>query len=67
MESVIKWQIGEPKEDCNCITTIDTGDIVMVSFSIHYKWYHYTDRVIAWCPLSEIEPYKEKDGTSRLK
>ena len=31
------------------------------------KWERHVWDVLAWCPLSEIEPYKEKDETSRLK
>lgn len=59
MESIIKWQTGEPNEDCGCIVTLNDGSIVVVSYSTTYQWYFYTGRVIAWCPLNEIEPYKE--------
>lgn len=56
MESIIKWHTGEPKEDCGCIVTLNNGDIVVVSYSTTYQWYFYNGQVIAWCPLSEIEP-----------
>lgn len=69
MESKIKWQTGKPL--CRCGKFI----ITYKYFECHTKhitialregntWYDTNfDRlrvdVIAWCPLSEIEPYKE--------
>ena len=74
MESIIKWHTGEPKEvgeylitcydgihiDNYCEYECEQGDF--------YDWERFTDdMILAWCPLSEIKPYKEKDGTSKLK
>lgn len=59
MESKIKWQTGKPKADCVCIVTLDNGNVVGVSYSTIYQWYFYTGRVIAWCPVDEIEPYSK--------
>lgn len=63
MESVIKWQTGEPKEAGEyLVTTLDglidydffcklsDGDLFWVSLN----------NVSAWCKLSDIEPYKEE-------
>lgn len=61
MESVIKWQIGVPTKKGRYILSIKGGKIDTDNWSIHTKnWYHYNNNyVIAWCPLSEIKPYKE--------
>lgn len=72
MKSVIKWHTGEPKEEGYYIVTYQslTGTTVETALYEEYGWDIYTSascKVIAWCPLSEIKPYKEKDGTSRLK
>ena len=64
MESVIKWQTGEPKEGGQYLVTTSLG---VVSTDVWLKdakrWYEYSedyfDVVIAWCNLSDIEPYKE--------
>ena len=59
MESVIKWRTGEPKEKGDYLITDVWGNITIDA------WWttHWRDRVfggvIAWCPLKEIEPYKE--------
>jgi hypothetical protein len=68
MESVIKWQTGNPKKECECIVTLKNGDVVFNDYryfinSDGYKcfyWSHWNDDdVIAWYPLSRIEPYTE--------
>ena len=61
MESVIKWQTGTPKKKDRYILSIKGGKIDLDNWSIHTKnWYHYNNNyVIAWYPLSDIEPYKE--------
>ena len=68
MESVIKWRTGKPKEECECLVTLKNGN---VDFSGYYSYTHSDgyedffwsrwddDDIIAWCPLSEIEPHKE--------
>lgn len=60
MESVIKWHTGEPKETGRYLITTKTGVIFEDCWycSIN-RWEKYTWDVLAWCPLSEIEPYKE--------
>lgn len=58
MESKIKWQIGEPKEVDGYIVTLSDGTITL-DCAKDGKWYINEENVIAWCPLSEIEPYTE--------
>ena len=68
MESVIKWQTGEPKKAGPYIVTLENGLV----FCDDYNCYMTLDGkvkldwrivdssdILAWCPLSEIEPYKE--------
>lgn len=55
MESVIKWQTGVSKEKGVYLVTT-TDNRVTMCFSYN-EW--YLEDVIAWCPLSDIEPYKE--------
>ena len=68
MESVIKWRTGEPKEAGCYIVTLEDGVItcnqiltyIMPNGKIEMEWHLVeSSDVIAWCPLSEIEPYKE--------
>lgn len=65
MESVIKWQTGEPKESGLYLVTTYYGKVKVDEFchySVSGKEYgtfiKYADPV-AWCKLSDIEPYKE--------
>ena len=77
MESTIKWQTGEPKENGTYLVTyrfghytientmekiydISIGTSYWVSFWHNYDDEHSDCRVIAWCKLSDIEPYKEE-------
>ena len=68
MESVIKWSTGEPKEAGCYIVTLEDGCVFCDDYScymtlngkIEMEWHLVeSSDVIAWCPLSEIEPYKE--------
>lgn len=62
MESVIKWKTGTPKEEGEYLVTLKTlkGVIVDRLEFEEYGWNLATNcKVIAWCPLSDIEPYKE--------
>ena len=68
MESIIKWQTGEPKESGEHFVTLLNGKVRLAEF---YK-YKVADKeywgcipcgivgVKAWCKLSDIEPYKEE-------
>ena len=62
MESVIKWQTGEPKTAGRyLVQTKDDG--VQISFwsSFIQSWSLYSkSEIIAWCKLSDIKPYKEE-------
>ena len=66
MKSVIKWQTGEPKEGGEYLITTYNGKVRVDEFyhySVSGKEYgtfiKYTNP-IAWCKLSDIEPYKEE-------
>ena len=62
MESVIKWQTGTPKEEGEYLVTLKTlkGVIVDCLSFEEYGWNLAINcKVVAWCPLSDIEPYKE--------
>ena len=68
MESVIKWQTGEPKESGEYLVTLICGKVRVAEF---YK-YKVADKeywgcfpygivgVKAWCKLSDVEPHKEE-------
>ena len=64
MESVIKWQTGEPKEVAHCLVSTHLGSVKILTWLPSIKCWvshglekHYN--VSAWCKLSDIEPYKE--------
>lgn len=61
MESTIKWQTGMPKEKGDYLVTLKNGCVFVDNFGIlEKKWFIYnSDFVLAWCKLSDIEPYKE--------
>jgi hypothetical protein len=62
MESVIKWQTGVPKvKRITYLVSLNTGKVTTTTWiDNEFKWYHYKqEEIIAWCPLMDIEPYKE--------
>ena len=68
-QSIINWQTGEPKESCSALISVRNrkGEVFTAtdSWNIYYKeWSIYNWKrvfmVIAWCKLSDIEPYKEE-------
>ena len=65
MESVIKWQTGEPKEGGMYVVTNYKGEIEIDRYekavTIDYGLFAKNQTgVRAWCKLSDIEPYKEE-------
>lgn len=59
-KSVIKWRTGTPTELNDYIVTTKQGVTVDAFLTSVNQWCNLnTDDVIAWCPVSEIEPYKE--------
>lgn len=65
-ESVIKWQTGEPKETDTYLVSVRTlTSREFITTDYYYllkgKWQYWDKEVIAWCKLSDIEPYKEED------
>lgn len=65
MESVIKWKTGEPKESGEYLVTTYDGEVKVDEF-YHYlvsgKEYGTFSKAtpVAWCKISDIEPYKEE-------
>lgn len=68
VKSIIEWRTGEPKEECECLVTLKNGNIVFNDYCCYtdsdgYENFFWSrgddDDIIAWCPLNEIEPYKE--------
>lgn len=57
MESVIKWQTGTPTKNGKYLVFV-YGEIDITYWDSRFQWTKYLS-VIAWCKLSDIEPYKE--------
>ena len=56
--SLIKWHTGEPKEVGEYIITNSDGIVDYNNWTgTMYGWLDEVE-VAAWCPISEIEPYK---------
>lgn len=64
MESVIKWQTGEPKEGGYYLITTYNGKVLTDYWRVypnHCGWdYRNKFDVTAWCKLSDIKPYREE-------
>ena len=66
MESVIKWQTGEPKENGEYLVSLKDGSVCRDEWRELYCedcvkcWVYNEGEVTAWCKLSDIEPYKEE-------
>ena len=64
MESKINWQKGCPEQSGNYIVTMSTGEVTVKEFYNPYTSHCYwegveeNDEVIAWCKISDVEPYK---------
>lgn len=62
MESVIKWQTGEPKKTGTYIVTTIEGIVVFSYYeagcSVDEEY--FKSCIISWCKLSDIEPYKKE-------
>lgn len=65
MESVIKWQTGEPYESGNYLVTMKDGTVSIREWYNSYTgckywvWSREDNPIVAWCKFSDIEPYKE--------
>lgn len=63
MESVIKWQTGEPKKVGFYLVSTSKNEILINHVTIDENgdliWFAGKNEILAWCPLNEIEPYKE--------
>lgn len=69
MESVIKWHTGEPEEKGDYLVALKNGCVKVDNFGIlEKKWFVFnSDFILAWCKLSEIEPYKEETMKNKLE
>lgn len=59
MESVIKWQTGEINGDGDYLVTDRRGRVYILWYRKGSIMSDSFENVIAWCPLSDIEPYKQ--------
>ena len=59
MESVIKWHTGEINDDGYYLVTDREGRVYVLWYRKGSIMSDSFENVIAWCPFSEIEPYKE--------
>lgn len=65
-ESVIKWQTGTPKESGEYLVSLEDGTVCRDEWRKLYCddeiqcWVYNEGEVIAWCKLSDIEPYMRK-------
>jgi hypothetical protein len=69
MESVIKWQTGEPKEEGYYLVTTNFGHVTLDHWMKKYNeggsYYDWSlnngyKEVRAWCNLNDIAPCKEE-------
>lgn len=56
--SIVHWHTGEPKKKGEYLVNYTDGSIGIADYH-YWKWQFYNNRVVAWCKLSDIEPYKE--------
>ena len=65
--SKVEWQTGEPKGNGEYLVSLEDGSVCRDEWRELYCeddikcWVYNDDEVIAWCKLSDIEPYKEKE------
>ena len=68
-QSIIHWQTGEPKDDGEYLVSLEDGSVCRDEWRELYCdddmkcWVYNEGEVKAWCKLSDIEPYKEKEET----
>ena len=62
MESTIKWQTGEPKERGSYLVTVEGTYETYVTCAFYncMKGWSHWNKVLAWCLLDSIKPYKEE-------
>ena len=61
--SIIHWEKGKPTEGGRYIITIQGIGVTTSSFTPGdaHDEHFFEEYVIAWCKLSDIKPYKEKE------
>ena len=64
-KSVINWQTGEPEKCGSYLVSVNSSCSVFVTTDywngLKAKWQYWDENVVAWCKLSDIEPYKEEE------
>lgn len=66
MESVIKWETGNPKEEGEYLVQLKYGHIRIINwekFNDYYNWTAFSREIIAWFRLRDIKPYYPKNDT----
>lgn len=65
-KSTIEWQTGKPTQFGTYLVTTAEGFIdidIWYAYANSEDWYEYgsdnSEKVRAWCKLSDIEPYKD--------
>ena len=60
----IQWQTGEPKEKGKYLVTNINGKVIVAEYYRGYKQCEsfFKEHAVAWCKLSDIEPYKEEES-----
>ena len=63
MESIVKWQTGEPKENGFYLVSTNKGFVCQGYYNTGMNCWGATlnEIAVAWCKLSDIKPYKEED------
>lgn len=59
--SLIKWQTGEPKSHGRYFVQTKEDGFQIAFWSAYVKTWslYHNSEIMAWCKLSDIEPYKE--------
>lgn len=64
MESVIKWNTGEPKESGSYLVSVNDFCCVFVTTDhwngLKAKWQYWDENVFAWCKLADIKPCQKQ-------
>lgn len=67
MESIIKWRKGEPEENGSYLVHIEGESseyITCAIYNVVTGWCHWKkEEITAWCELSDIKLYKNKEKT----
>ena len=60
MKQSINWQTGVPTKEGTYLLTMKDGNTAVKSFFLKVDREFFEDSVVAWCHITDIEPYKEE-------